>query len=83
MSPILAASEKHGIIGHAAALRWTAFYSILDGAYGDGIIFTVSNMEQLHKTLDAIDAGPLPADLADTFSTLYSTVEEAGVSYHF
>ncbi|KAI1303845.1 Aldo/keto reductase [Xylaria venustula] len=82
VAPIIAAAEKHGISGHAAALRWTAFHSILDGSYGDGIIFTVSKMEQLHKTLDAIDAGPLPADLADAFSTLYSTTEGHSLPYH-
>ncbi|RWA12346.1 hypothetical protein EKO27_g2739 [Xylaria grammica] len=82
IAPILAAAEKHGISGHAAALRWTAFHSILDGSYGDGIVFTVSKMEQLHKTLDAIDAGPLPADLADAFSALYSTTEGPSLPYH-
>ncbi|KAI0522055.1 Aldo/keto reductase [Xylaria bambusicola] len=82
VAPILAAAEKHGISGHAAALRWTAFHSTLDGVYGDGIIFTASSIEQLNQTLDAIDAGPLPADLADTFSKLYSSIEEAVVSYH-
>ncbi|KAI0415551.1 Aldo/keto reductase [Xylaria grammica] len=82
IAPILAAAEKHGISGHAAALRWTAFHSILDGSYGDGIIFTVSKMEQLHKTLDAIDAGPLPADVADAFSALYSTTEGPSLPYH-
>ncbi|GAP90877.1 putative aflatoxin B1 aldehyde reductase member 2 [Rosellinia necatrix] len=79
---ILAAAEKHGISGHAAALRWTAFHSILDGSHGDGIIFAVSRMEQLHKTLDAIDAGPLPADLAEAFSALYSTTEGPSLPYH-
>ncbi|KAI1361066.1 Aldo/keto reductase [Xylaria arbuscula] len=82
VAPILDAAKKYGITGHAAALRWTAFHSVLDGTYGDGIVFTVSSMEQLHKTLDAIDAGPLPANLADTFSKLYSAVEEAGLAYH-
>ncbi|KAI1420918.1 Aldo/keto reductase [Xylaria sp. FL1777] len=83
IATIIAAAEKHGISGHAAALRWTTFHGILDGSYGDGIIFTASNMEQLHETLDAIDAGPLPADLADAFSALYSTTEGHSLHYHF
>ncbi|KAI1753936.1 Aldo/keto reductase [Xylaria castorea] len=82
VADILAAAEKYGISGHAAALRWTAFHSILDGSYGDGIIFTVSSLEQLHKTLDAIDAGPLPTDLADAFSALSSTTEGHSLPYH-
>ncbi|KAI8632257.1 Aldo/keto reductase [Xylariaceae sp. FL1651] len=76
------AAEKHGISGHAAALRWTAFHSILDGKYGDAVIFAVSKMEQLHNTLDAIDAGPLPADLADALTAVYATVEGAEPPYH-
>ncbi|KAI8954446.1 Aldo/keto reductase [Xylaria longipes] len=79
---ILALADKHGISGHGAALRWAAFHSILDGSYGDGIIFTASTMEQLNKTLDAIDAGPLPADLADAFSAIYSTTEGPSLPYH-
>ncbi|TRX93771.1 hypothetical protein FHL15_005447 [Xylaria flabelliformis] len=82
ITDILAAAEKHGISGHAAALRWTAFHSILDGSYGDGIIFTASNLDQLNKTLDAIDAGPLPADLADAFSVLSANTEGHSLPYH-
>ncbi|KAI1845891.1 hypothetical protein JX265_011213 [Neoarthrinium moseri] len=76
------ASEKHGINGHAAALRWTAFHSNLDGEYGDAVIFGVSKMEQLHKTLDALEAGPLPAELADAISSVYATVEGSEPPYH-
>lgn len=76
------AAEKHGIGGHAAALRWTAFHSILDGEYGDGIIFGVSNIDQLHKSLDALEDGPLPAELAEAITAIYATVEGAEPSYH-
>ncbi|KAI0140523.1 Aldo/keto reductase [Xylariaceae sp. FL1272] len=82
VSPIIAAAEKHGISGHAAALRWTAFHSILSGEHGDGIVFTVSKMQQLHQTLDAIDAGPLPADLAEAFSALFDNTEATMLPYH-
>ncbi len=76
------AAEKHSIDGHSAALRWTAFHSALDGKYGDGVIFAVSKMEQLHKTLDALEAGPLPADLAEAITAIYATVEGAEPPYH-
>ncbi|KAK6072590.1 aldo keto reductase [Seiridium cupressi] len=76
------AAEKYGINGHAAALRWTAFHSILDGKYGDGMIFAVSKMEQLHKTLDALEAGPLPTELAEAITAIYATVEGAEPPYH-
>ncbi|KAI0004069.1 Aldo/keto reductase [Xylariaceae sp. FL0662B] len=76
------AAEKYGISGHAAALRWTTFHSVLDGKYGDGVIFAVSKMEQLHKTLDAIEAGPLPAELADAITAIYATVKGAEPPFH-
>ncbi|KAK2027338.1 Aldo/keto reductase [Colletotrichum zoysiae] len=79
---ILELAEEHGISGHAAAMRWTAFHSQLDGKYGDGIIFGVSKIEQLHQTLDALEAGPLPNDLAEAITAMYATVEGAEPPYH-
>jgi len=63
-------------------MRWTAFHSILDGQHGDGIVFGVSKIEQLHKTLDALEAGPLPTALAEAISAVYATVEGSEPSYH-
>ncbi|KAL6152028.1 hypothetical protein ACJQWK_04650 [Exserohilum turcicum] len=79
---ILELAEEHGMNGHAAAIRWTAFHSNLDGKYGDGIIFGVSSVGQLNKTLDALEAGPLPAELADAISEVYEVVEGAEPPYH-
>lgn len=78
------AAEKYGISGHDAAVRWTAFHSILDGKYGDGVIFGLSKIEHLHRTLDALEAGPLPAELAEAITATYATVEDAGAAppYH-
>ncbi|KAL8786509.1 MAG: hypothetical protein Q9213_002736 [Squamulea squamosa] len=75
------AIKKYDISGHAAALRWTAFHSVLDGKYGDGVIFGVSKIEQLHKALDALEAGPLPAKLAVDIAAIYATVEGAEPPY--
>ncbi|KAI0849667.1 putative aldo/keto reductase [Daldinia vernicosa] len=79
---VRAAAEKYGISGHAAALRWTTFHSILDGKYGDGVVFGVSNLDQLKKTLGALEDGPLPAELADAIGAVYATVEGSGPPYH-
>ncbi|KAI1089671.1 NADP-dependent oxidoreductase domain-containing protein [Rostrohypoxylon terebratum] len=76
------AVEKHGISGHEAALRWTVFHSNLDGKYGDAVLFGVSKIEQLHQTLDAIESGPLPADVADAITAIYATVEGSEPPYH-
>ncbi|EXJ83560.1 hypothetical protein A1O1_07183 [Capronia coronata CBS 617.96] len=82
VATVQAAVEKYGISGHAAALRWTAYHSALDGKYGDGVIFGVSKIEQLPKTLDALEAGPLPDDLADAITALYAVVEGSEPPYH-
>ncbi|KAI3393134.1 hypothetical protein diail_4702 [Diaporthe ilicicola] len=82
VATVLDLAEEHGISGHAAAIRWTAFHSKLDGKYGDGIILGVSKVEQLHKTLDALEAGPLPAELAEAITDTYAIVEGAEPPYH-
>ena len=46
------------------------------------MIFGVSNIEQLHKTLDALEAGPLPAELANAITAIYATVEGAKPPHH-
>ena len=82
VATVRSAAEKYGINGHAAALRWTAFHSALDEQFGDGLIFGVSNVEQLHKILDALEAGSLPAELADSITAIYATLEGTGPPYH-
>ncbi|KAL9601229.1 MAG: hypothetical protein Q9219_002634 [cf. Caloplaca sp. 3 TL-2023] len=66
--------RKHNIAFYA--------YSVLDGKYGDGVIFGVSKIEQLHQTLDALEAGPLPADLAAAITAVYTTVQGTEPPYH-
>jgi aflatoxin B1 aldehyde reductase len=39
-------------------------------------------MEQLYKTLDALEAGPLPPDLAEAISAVYATVEGSESHFH-
>lgn len=39
-------------------------------------------MEQLYETLDAIEAGPLPTDLAEAITAVYATVEGSEPPYH-
>jgi aryl-alcohol dehydrogenase-like predicted oxidoreductase len=76
------AAGKHGIDGHSAALRWTAYHSALDGNFGDAVIFAVSRLEQLDKTIDALQAGPLPDELAVAMGEVYGTLDGTGPSYH-
>ena len=76
------AASVHGIIGHEAALRWTVYHGVLDGRHGDGVIFSVSKLEQLTPTIKALEAGPLPHDLAEALSAIYETMDGQGPPYH-
>ncbi|KAJ3535326.1 hypothetical protein NM208_g7178 [Fusarium decemcellulare] len=75
-------ASKHGIGGHAAALRWTAYHSILNGAHGDALVVGASSPEQLETNIDHIEEGPLPDDVAAAFEAVG---HEAGdeIKYHF
>ena len=76
------AVAKHDMTGHEAALRWVAYHSVLDGKHGDALIFGVSKLEQLDKTLDALERGPLPEDVADAMTAVYATVEGSEPAFH-
>ncbi|KAK3934713.1 NADP-dependent oxidoreductase domain-containing protein [Diplogelasinospora grovesii] len=82
VATVRGAVTKYRISGHAAALRWTAFHSVLDGKYDDAVVFGVSKIEQLHSTLDALEAGPLPDEVAEAITAIYATVEGAEPPYH-
>lgn len=68
----LAVASKHGIGGHAAALRWTVYHSILDKDCGDSILVGASSPAQLESNLDMIEAGPLPGDVVAAMDAVYA-----------
>ncbi|KAF4943679.1 hypothetical protein FSARC_14857 [Fusarium sarcochroum] len=74
-------ASQHGIGGHAAALRWTAYHSVLDKAYGDSILIGASSVEQLETNIDAIEAGPLPDEVACALEAIYGEIDDE-ISYH-
>ncbi|OAA39481.1 aflatoxin B1 aldehyde reductase member 2 [Beauveria brongniartii RCEF 3172] len=78
----LTTGAKFGISGHAAALRWIAYHSILDNQYGDSIILGASSPEQLSSNLDMIEAGPLPDEVAQAMSGLFESIGDVGIPYH-
>ncbi|GAM38581.1 aldo-keto reductase [Talaromyces pinophilus] len=65
-------ASKHDISGHAAALRWVAYHSVLDAKYGDAIVLGASKVEQLQQNMDIVDDGPLPEEVADAYSGVFS-----------
>ncbi|RGP70964.1 hypothetical protein FSPOR_3651 [Fusarium sporotrichioides] len=77
----LQVAAKHGIGGHAAALRWTAHHSILEKHYGDGVIIGASSLEQLENNLEVIEEGPLPKEVAAAIDQVYEEVGDE-ISYY-
>lgn len=64
---IKAAAEQHGITTIEATYRWLAYHSMLNGERGDAILIGASKLGHLIQNMQAVKAGPLPADLADAF----------------
>ncbi|KAG9770285.1 Aldo-keto reductase [Exophiala dermatitidis] len=80
--PLFAAAEivrqqalKHGISGHAAALRWTTWHSQLGAEYGDAVIVGASKLSQLEENMCILEEGPLPEDLVDTLNGVWEDVK--------
>ncbi|UKZ51100.1 hypothetical protein TrVGV298_004855 [Trichoderma virens] len=79
----LAVAGKHGISGHAAALRWTLHHGVLDAKFGDSIIIGASNIDQLNSNLDVIEQGPLSDDVVQAISKIFEEVGTDEIPYHF
>ncbi|KAI5459602.1 NADP-dependent oxidoreductase domain-containing protein [Mariannaea sp. PMI_226] len=77
----LAVASKHGISGHAAALRWTAYHSVLSKEHGDSIILGASSPGQLESNIDMIEQGPLPDDVVAALEAVYAETGDQ-IPYH-
>ncbi|KAL0937005.1 aflatoxin b1 aldehyde reductase member 2 [Colletotrichum truncatum] len=77
----LEVASKHGIGGHAAALRWTSYHSVLSKTHGDSVIIGASSPEQLESNIDMIEQGPLPEDVVAAFEAVYKEIGDV-VPYH-
>ena len=69
------AAQKHGITGHAAALRWCLHHSVLRKELGDGIVIAAPRMEQLEENLKICEGGPLPEDLVKVIEAVWPVAE--------
>ncbi|KAL7943303.1 NADP-dependent oxidoreductase domain-containing protein [Trichoderma barbatum] len=79
----LAIAGKHGISGHATALRWTLHHSVLNAKYGDSIITSPSSIDQLNSNLDTVEQGPLPEDVVKAVNEIYDAVGTDEIPYAF
>ena len=76
LASIHAAADKHGITGHAIAIRWILHHSQLKGECGDGIVIGARTPEQLEGTLQACEAGPLPKEIVDLVETVHQQTKD-------
>jgi len=68
---IKAAAEKGGITSIEATYRWMAYHSMLNGDRGDAILIGASRLNHLLQNMAAVEAGPLPEDMAAAFETAW------------
>lgn len=74
-------AEKHGITGHAVALRWMLHHSALSADHGDAMVISASSEQQLDTTLTACQAGPLPAEIVDLMEQSWEVIEPNAPPY--
>lgn len=75
-------AEKHGISGHATALRWTIYHSKLATEFCTAITIATLNPGQLFSNFDMIEQGPLPEDVVGAVEGPYSEIEGTEMAYH-
>ncbi|MCJ1476400.1 hypothetical protein MMC13_005066 [Lambiella insularis] len=76
------AAAAGGLDGHAVALRWTVYHSILSAEYGDAVVLGASSLKQLEANLDAVEAGPLGKSMVDLVDWVWKAVEGDVAKYH-
>jgi len=77
------AAKKHGLTGHATALRWAIHHSDLSGQHGDAIIIGASSISQLKENLEICDQGTLPEEVVQTIDEVWSSVKEVAPWAYF
>ncbi|KAK3642205.1 hypothetical protein LTR56_001184 [Elasticomyces elasticus] len=65
----------HGITGHAAALRWCVYHSILDERSGDAVIVGASSITQLEDNSKITEEGRLPAALVKVIEDMWPSIQ--------
>ncbi len=78
---IRAAADRHGLTTVEATYRWLAFHSMLRGERGDAILIGASKLSHLRQNMDALQAGPLPADVVEAFEQAWQTAKGDAPAY--
>ncbi|KAJ7149749.1 NADP-dependent oxidoreductase domain-containing protein [Mycena crocata] len=78
LRPVIA---RHGITESEAALRWLAHHSALKKEFGDAVIVGASTTKHLEENLEALDKGPLPADVVEALDAGWQHARALPLSY--
>ncbi|SCH80110.1 L-glyceraldehyde 3-phosphate reductase [uncultured Clostridium sp.] len=78
---IKAACERKGISIIEAVYRWLAYHSMLNERRGDAILVGASKLSHLKQNMEAVNAGPLPSDVADSFSSAWELCKADSPEY--
>lgn len=75
------AVSRHGLTIIEGVYRWLAYHSMLKAERGDGIIIGASKLEHLRQNMEAIKAGPLPADILEAFGQAWKVSKPDSPEY--
>lgn len=75
------ASEKNGITTIEATYRWLTYHSMLSGNRADAVLIGASKLEHLKQNMNAVKAGPLPADVVEAFDKAWQLTKGDSPAY--
>ena len=78
---IKAAALAQGLTSIEATYRWLAWHSMLRGARGDAVLIGASKLEHLRQNMAAVQAGPLPEDVAAAFERAWALTRADSPEY--
>ncbi|KAF7351348.1 Aldo/keto reductase [Mycena sanguinolenta] len=78
-----AAIAAHGITESEAALRWLAHHSVLKKELGDAVILGAAGKKHLEDNLEALDKGPLPADVVAALEAGWEETRMRPLTYSY
>ncbi|KAL4952171.1 NADP-dependent oxidoreductase domain-containing protein [Aspergillus filifer] len=83
------AASKHGLTMPECAFRWLRHHSALRFAadngsgekWNDGVVISVSSVEQLERNLADLEKGPLPGDVVEAMEEAWTLTKGEAVKY--
>lgn len=75
-------ASKYSLTQAEIALRWLTNHSLLKREHGDTIIIGASSVKHIKSNLDDLDKGPLPEELSEAVSGLWSSLKPYANNYY-